>query len=577
MIKRIREYQKTLNVSGRYQRYLILLIFINAASMIFSLINPLVLKRLIDNVFSSSGDIDKNVGINILNYWLAVLVIVFAISAVATYLSQYISGKLSATISDDIRSDLFKEINLKRLAAIYKIKSGDIVSRIMNDVVLSQELISTYVVRLISGIMGLILPLVIMLTLKWDLALICIMPTIFYSVISWIYGNLLRDKQKRVLQATGNITSFLTESLSIMPLVKVFCLEDYQKGRFASVGSLYRDASIDMSKTIASYISISSLNFFVPILLLLWVGGRMTLEGTITIGTLVAFSTYVTQFFGPIRDLSNLWPNIKRSEAAFERLKEIVDLDLENEIHNREGLVVTQGKIVVKDLAYSYNNEQIFDNFNVTFDRGLNFLIGDNGSGKSTLLHLISSIYKPHSGRIEIDGKDISEVNIKSLRKNISILLQNVQLIDATIYENISIGDLNAMEEEVIEAARLANAHEFIIKLPQGYHTQVGENGMKLSGGERQKIALARAALRKSRIMLLDEVTSSIDEKSKKSIYAALSNLSKDRTIIIATHELPQGIKGGIFDLNDLRVQPSQTATAHLAPSPGEFGPKRRE
>jgi len=554
MIKQINEYQKTLNVRG-YQRYLILLILANAASLIFSLINPLVLRILIDDVLSPSGNIDVNMGMSELYYWLAILIIVFLISAIAIYVSQYLSGNLSAIISDDIRSELFRNINLKRLTAIYTIKNGDMVSRIMNDVVLSQELISTYVVRLISGIMGLILPLAIMLTLKWDLALICITPTIIYSLISWIFGNLLRDKQKIVLREMGNITSFLTESLSIIPLVKVFGLEGYQERRFMWAGALYRDASIDMSRTIASYISISSLNFFVPIVLLLWVGGHMTLEGTITVGTLVAFSTYVTQFFGPIRDLSNLWPNIKRSEAAFDRLREIIDLDTENGIQNRKELVVTKGKIDIKDLVYSYNSKLIFNNFNITFNRGLNFLIGDNGSGKSTLLHLISYIYTPNSGKIELDGQDISDANIKSLRRNISILLQNVQLIDATIYENILIGDLNAKEEEVIEAAELANAHEFIVKLPQGYQTQVGENGMKLSGGERQKIALARGALRKSKIMLLDEVTASIDEKSKKSIYAALLNLSRDRTIIIATHELPQGIIGEVFNLNNLRPQ----------------------
>lgn len=551
MIKQINEYQKTLNVHG-YHRYLIVLILANAASLIFSLINPLVLRILIDDVLATSKNINAIIGMRELNYWLAILVIVFVISAIAIYVSQYLSGKLSAIISNDIRSELFKNINLKNLPAIYTIKNGDMVNRIMNDVILSQELISTYVVRFISGIMGLILPLAIMLTLKWDLALICITPTILYSLISWIFGNLLRDKQKIVLREMGNMTSFLTENLSIIPLVKVFGLEGYQERRFKLAWTLYRDVSIDMSRTIASYISISSLNFFVPIVLLLWFGGRMTLEGTITIGTLVAFTTYITQFFGPIRDLSNLWPNIKRSEAAFDRLREIIDLDIENGIKNREELNVTKGKIEVKDLAYSYNHKSIFNNFNITFNRGLNFLIGDNGSGKSTLLHLISCIYTPDSGKIEIDKQDISDMNLKSLRRNISILLQNVQLIDTTIYENILIGDLNANEEEVIKAAKLANAHEFIVKLPQGYQTQVGENGMKLSGGERQKIALARGALRKSKIMLLDEVTTSIDETSKKSIYAALLNLSRDRTIIIATHELPQGIKGEIFNLNNL-------------------------
>lgn len=402
--------------------------------------------------------------------------------------------------------------------------------------------------------MGIALPLIIMLTMKWDLALMCITPTALYALLSWAFGKRLREKQGIVLRKMGMISSFLREGLSIFPLVKVFGLEDYQKRRFGEAVGSYCGASIDMSKTAASYVSLASLNIFLPMVLVLWIGGHMTIAGTITLGTLVAFSTYVTQFFGPIRNLEDLWPSIKMSEAAFDRVREIADMEDEGEVDKGEELIVDEGRVDFIDLTFSYDGKPVLNGFNATFEKGLNFLVGDNGTGKTTLLHLIVKLNRPNYGKIEIDGKDIDIVSIRSLRKNVSILSQNAYLLDTTIYENILIGNLNSSEDDVIKAAKLANAHEFISNLPNGYQTKVGENGINISGGEAQKIALARAILKNSKIMLLDEVAKSIDKPSKKSIYLALMNLSKDKTIILTDHELP-GIDGKVVDLKRPRIR----------------------
>lgn len=535
-----------------YQHYIAILIFLTAASLLSALITPLILRTLIDDVFSLSGEMEFSVLTKKLSIWLAFLLLTFIISSISMYFYSYFSGKLSAVVSNDIREGIFGDLNLKSLPALYTVKSGDVISRIMNDIVLSQEMITTCVIRFFSGIMGIALPLIIMLAMKWDLTLICITPMALYALLSWAFGKRLREKQGITLREMGTVSSFLREGLSIFPLVKVSGLEDYQKGRFGKVVGSYCDASINMSKTTASYISLAGLNIFLPIVLIFGVGGYMTIVGTITLGTLVAFSTYVIQFFGPIRELADLWPRIKMSEAAFDRVREIVDMEDEGEMDKGEELIVDRGRIDFKDLTFSYDGKPVLSDFNATFEKGLNFLVGDNGTGKTTLLHLIVKLNRSNYGKIEIDGKDIDKVSIKSLRKNASLLSQDAHLLDTTVYDNILIGNLNSSEDDVIKAARLANAHEFISNLPNGYQTQVGENGRNLSGGEGQKIALARAILKNSKIMLLDEVAKSIDEPSKKSIYEALMNLSRDKTIMLTVHELP-GIDGRVVDLNEIK------------------------
>lgn len=508
--------------------YIIMLFVLGIVGVLFGSITPLLMRSLIDNVIVQRET-------ELFMKLISLLALLYFSSSAATYLSIYIRGKLSAEVTNRIRSDVFRDLQLKRLESIYRMKSGDILNRMMSDVSACQQMFITYPVQLFTSAAQIFMPLVVMIYLKWDLALICILPTTVYAPFSLFFGGRLKSGHRRVLESNSRISSFLKEALSLFPLVKTFGLEEYQSRRFENSLDDYYDSAVSISKESALFSSVATILIFLPIVILFYSGGTMVMSGAITIGTLVAFSTYILMFYGPINAIASLWTNIKQSSAALERIEEI--LTLEEERKEGEELTVRGERIDVRDLSFSYNGKFVFEGVSLTLRRGMNFLLGDNGTGKTTLFSLLLHLYTPQEGRIEIDGQNIEEVSLISLRRNISMLSQNVQLLDTTIYENIHIGNLDAPESEVIRATKKARAHDFIIALPEGYKTPVGEEGLTLSGGEKQKIALARAILKGSPILLLDEVTSNIDEDSRRSIYEALRDIAPEKIIVVATHE----------------------------------------
>lgn len=544
-----KNYLKFFRAYARPQlKYIIALFTLSLIGLLYTLAMPLILgPSLIDQVIIGRR------GGNLFTYSIILLLVLFIAANISLYYRTYLLGKLSAKVSNNIRVDVFSSLQYKTLKSIYEMKSGDILSRLLNDVGLYQRMFTVYVIQLFSSIIGIVFPLAIMLQLKWDLALICIGPTLLYFPLSSLFGKILKRREKLLLKNRGKITSLIKESLSVLFLTKIFGLERYQTDRLRTNLEEYYESSVNVSKGDALYLSISSAIIFIPTLLLLLFGVKMVFAGEVSVGIIVAFLTYVIRFYNPITTLANLWTRFKISEAAFDRINVILKLKEEKSAHSTFPI---KGEIIdFEGVGFSYTSDRpVLEHFTVSFERGLSFLIGNNGTGKTTILKLITMLYKPTQGRIRIDGRNISQIKLGFLRKNISFLSQGIDLIDASIYENIRLGKLDAFKEEVISAAKMAGAHDFISRLPNGYNTQVGEEGLNLSGGERQKIALARAILKGSPIILLDEVTSAIDEKSRKSIYNTLRKLENEKLIISTTHDYSEvGEKDRIIDLNKLQ------------------------
>jgi ATP-binding cassette subfamily B protein/subfamily B ATP-binding cassette protein MsbA len=387
--------------------------------------------------------------------------------------------------------------------------------------------------QLFMSVVVIITPFCIMFSLNSFLAVIVICPVFLFVLLSLVFGKRMESVQKLFLETNASMYSFLKENLSIIPLIKVFNLEKWSQKRFNNEMDNYYTTSINFTKTTSLNSSTSSLIMGIPIILFIVFGGSMVINNSLSLGTFTAFMSYTSIFFSPISQLSTLWTSYKSSLPALDRIKEIFDMKIENE---GKELVLVNGEIVLEDVGFSYGDRPILEGFNATFHKGLNYIVGDNGTGKTTILKLICSLYPLDKGNILIDGQKISEIKKEDLMKNISIIFSDPYIFDASIYENISIGNLNAPMEEVVRVAKLVKIHEFIINTSNGYDTRVGEDGVLLSSGEKQKIALPRALLKNLPILLLDEVTKSIDSESRKSINETIHKIKNNKTIIIITH-----------------------------------------
>ena len=506
---------------------LVLIFALGFSTLLFSFISPLLIRALVDQVFVGRM-------LNLFIYIIIGIIGMYIISAISSYFNSYVSGKLSLVLLKEVSENAFNVVQFASLKSTQNIKVGDMITRIMGNTQIAINIPVRILPQFFMSIVSIIVPFVIMLTLSYQLALIVMSPVVLFLLSSTIFGNKMEVIQKAFLEINASIYSFLKENLSIIPLVKVFNLEKWSQNRFNNQMDNYYGISINYTKTSSLNSSLSSLILGVPIVLLITFGGYMVLDGSISLGTFTAFLSYTSIFFSPISQLSGIWTSYKSSLPAFDRIKEVMDMEPEKGLDR--DITITNGEIKFDNVWFSYDNRYILKGFNATFKKGLNYIVGDNGSGKSTILKLICLLYPVEKGSIKVDGQDIVEIKRDGLIKNISMIFSDPYMFDGSIYENIQIGNLDATKEDIVRVSKLVKIHEFIESTPNKYDTEVGEDGLMLSSGEKQKIALARAVLKNSSIILLDEVTKSIDKDSKESINQVIDELKTDKTIIIVTH-----------------------------------------
>jgi len=518
---------------------IISLMLLEIVGMLFSLISPLLTRSLIDDVF-----IAKNT--EIFARILVGIVVLYLVSAVSNYFSGFVGGRLNLSLFREINREAFNAIQISSLEETQRFKVGDMLSRVMGNVNSAVQLFSSIIPQFIMSILGIVLPFAIMVTLNLRLSLIVSSPVLLFVISSHFFGNRIKVQQKRSLEKIASVHSFLKEALSSLLLLKALNLEEWSGKKFGDSMDGYYEASLGVTKTSALSSSIGSLIYGVPMILLFVFGGFEVINGSLTIGTLTAFMGYTGMFFSPISRLSSLWNSYKSSSAALERVEEIFELRKED---GDKPLRVEEGKIEFLGVSFSYGDKRVLESFSAEFEKGLNYIIGENGAGKTTILKLICALYLPDRGEIRIDGGNIADVRKRDLRENIAMVFSDPYLFDLSVYENILLGRTTASREEVIEAAKLARAHEFIERLPDGYETMVGESGYRLSSGEQQRIALARAILKNAPVMLLDEVTKSIDPESKQAILGSIRSL-KGKTVLYVTHDMGEVEDGRVIDIS---------------------------
>ncbi|MBI5991617.1 ABC transporter ATP-binding protein [Clostridium perfringens] len=494
---------------------------------------PMITRNIINDVI-------PNRQIKLLFVFAIVLTLIFLIKAGLNYFMQYWGHVVGVRMQADMRRDLFDKLQDMPNKYFDNNKTGVIMSRIINDLLDISELAHHGPEDLFISLVMLVGSFIILCTINVPLTIItfAIIPfLLFYTIHK---RNKMKKAFKETRVKTGEVNATIENSISGVRVTKSFGNKAYEMEKFDKSNGIFKKAREHAYKAMAEYFS--GMFFLVDMLelIVLIAAGYFTYLGKINVGDFAAYLLYIKMFLQPIRKLINFNEMFQNGMSGFERYEEIMNEENEKEIPNAKDLKDVKGKITIKDVTFRYDNkESILENFNLDIEAGkMVALVGPSGGGKTTICNLIPRFYDYESGQIFIDDVDISTVTLKSLRENIGIVQQDVFLFTGTIKENIMYGNPNATDEEVIEAAKNACLHDFIMGLEDGYDTFIGERGVKLSGGQKQRISIARVFLKNPAILILDEATSALDNVTEYEIQKALEELSKDRTTLVVAHRL---------------------------------------
>lgn len=503
---------------------------------------PLLIKYAIDGVINNHAlTTDEKVHHLTIAIGIALFIFVIVrppIEFIRQYLAQWTSNK----ILYDIRKKLYNHLQALSARFYANNQVGQVISRVINDVEQTKDFILTGLMNIWLDCITIIIALSIMffLDVKLTLAALFIFP--FYILTVYVFFGRLRKLTRERSQALAEVQGFLHERVQGISVVKSFAIEDNEAKNFDKKNTNFLTRALKHTRWNAySFAAINTVTDIGPIIVI-GVGAYLAISGSITVGTLAAFVGYLELLFGPLRRLVASFTTLTQSFASMDRVFQLIDEDYD--IKNGVGaqpIEIKQGRIDIEHVSFQYNDNEapILKDINLSIEKGETVaFVGMSGGGKSTLINLIPRFYDVTSGQILIDGHNIKDFLTGSLRNQIGLVQQDNILFSDTVKENILLGRPTATDEEVVEAAKMANAHDFIMNLPQGYDTEVGERGVKLSGGQKQRLSIARIFLNNPPILILDEATSALDLESESIIQEALDVLSKDRTTLIVAHRL---------------------------------------
>ena len=530
----MKNYMRLLAYIKPYTRRLALAVVCIIMAAGANLYLPWIIKDMIDDVLMSKDMV-------MLNLIAAGILVVMFTRGVFYYGQSYLVSYVGQRVIIDVRSVLFRKFQRMPLSYYDKQQTGTVMSYITNDVAVMQSAIVDNLIELVTESSILIGSLAMMLYLDWKLSLLTLMTIPLVGFAMKIFGRKLKRSSTVIQERVAEITSLLQESISAIRVVKSFVRESYEIKRFEEQN--WRNFQAAMKNVKLSSLLTPTVEFLaaIAVTFIVWFGGYEVVNEVITAGELVAFLTYAVNLANPVKRLSRVYAAIQKAMAAADRVFDIMDLDEKiTDVPNAKPLPPIKGKVEFKDITFSYKKGQpALQHISLKAEPGqMIALVGPSGSGKSTIANLIPRFYDVDSGVITIDDHDIRQVTADSLREQIGLVPQETMLFSTSVMENIRYGRLEATDEEVIEAAKAANAEEFIKELPEGYDTKLGERGLNLSGGQRQRLAIARAILKNPRVLILDEATSALDTESEKIVQDALDNLMVGRTSFVIAHRL---------------------------------------
>ncbi|PJZ02354.1 multidrug ABC transporter ATP-binding protein [Bacillus vallismortis] len=524
-----------------YKKQIFVTVLIGIVKFSIPLALPLLLKYVVDDIIQGGGTAsDKTTSL------FTIMAIMFALFLIlrppVEYYRQYFAQWTASKVLYDIRTNLFDHIQKLSLRFYANTRTGEVISRVINDVEQTKDFVITGLMNIWLDMLTILIVISIMLTLDVKLTLISIVLFPLYGIsVKYFYGRLRKLTRERS-QALAQVQGHLHERIQGMPVIRSFAIEDHEQDHFNEKNSHFLDKAISHTNWNAkTFAVVNTITDLAP-LIVIACAGYFVINGPLTVGTMVAFVGYIDRMYNPVRRLINSSTTLTQSIASMDRVFEFIDEPYElTDKPNAIKAGQIRGEVEFQNVSFQYEKEKenILHDVSLKVNRGETVaLVGMSGGGKSTLVSLIPRFYDVTSGRLLIDGTEIRDYEARSLRNQVGMVLQDTFLFSETIRENIAIGQPGAALEEIIEAAKAANAHEFIMGFPEGYETRVGERGVKLSGGQKQRISIARVFLKNPPLLILDEATSALDLESEHYIQEAMDKLAKDRTTFVVAHRL---------------------------------------
>jgi subfamily B ATP-binding cassette protein MsbA len=468
------------------------------------------------------------------------IILLFLFKGIFEYGQAYLMNYVGLRIVADIREKLYNHLQTLSLSFFTKTPTGILISRITNDVNLIQGSVSNAITGLLKDAFTALGLIGVVFYRDWKLGIVALLIFPLSIIPIREFGKRLRKFSRKSQQQMGSITTFLHETIAGNRIVKAFNMEEYEKRRFAEENNRFFKTVLKRVKIRALSHPLMELLGGIAVAIIIWVGGYRVIRGELTPGAFFSFMTALFMLYAPIRDLNKVNLEVQEGMAAAIRVFEL--LDTLPEIKDEEGAIslpsISKG-VDFQGVTFKYGEEAVLKDISLHVKVGeVIALVGMSGAGKTSLVNLLPRFYDVEIGQIRIDGYDTRKVTLNSLRNQIALVTQQTILFNDTVRNNIAYGSLNCSDQEIIEAAKAAHAHDFIQKFPQGYETIIGEQGVKLSGGERQRLSIARALLKNAPILILDEATSSLDSDSETEVQNALERLMKGRTVFVIAHRL---------------------------------------
>ncbi|MFZ3590974.1 ABC transporter ATP-binding protein [Bacillus sp. DJP31] len=525
-----------------YKWKIILTIIIGAIKFSIPLMIPLLLQYLIDDVINGDNltQVEKQTQ---LIYIMGIALFLFlVVRPPIEYLRQYYAQWVGSKILYDIRDQLFGHMQKLSLRYYANTRTGEVISRIINDVEQTKTFVITGLMNVWLDLFTIVVALAIMFTMDVPLTIVSILLFPFYGFSVKYFYSKLRHLTRVRSQALANVQGHLHERVQGMPIIQGFALEEHEQKEFDKQNSNFLDKALEHTKWNAKTFAVVNTITDVAPLLVIGYASYQCIVGDIKIGTMVAFIAFLDRLYGPLRRLINSSTTLTQSIASMDRVFELIDekYDIQDQPHSKD-LQNVKGSISFKNVSFRYeeNEQYVLKDVSLDIKQGETIaFVGMSGGGKSTLVTLIPRFYDVTGGQILLDGVDIRDSKVRSLRDNLGIVLQDSILFSDSVKFNISMGKPDASDDEIIAAAKAANAHDFIMEFPDGYNTKVGERGVKLSGGQKQRISIARVFLKNPPILILDEATSALDLESEHLIQESIALLAKNRTTCIVAHRL---------------------------------------